>query len=188
MFADDTQSYISYSIKDSLPALSHLSVTLDSVQKWLSFNRLSLNPSKMEFLIIGTPQQRAKLDFTPFTFLNTTIPCSPCVRNLGVLFESDLSLDKHISTICKNSYQYIRQIRPVLDQNSSILLANALFTQRLDFCNSLYIGLPKSSLNKLQLVQNSLARSICLGIQKFDHITPILHNIHCSTALNKISH
>ena len=79
---------------------------------------------------------------------------------------------------CGPRYDTIPQIRPILDHNSAILLANELVTQRLEFCNSLYAGLSKSSLNKLQLVQNSLARSVCLGVRKFDHVTSVLHKFH----------
>ena len=42
----------------------------------------------------------------------------------------------------------------------------------LDYCNSLYYNLPKSQTNRLQVIQNSLARA-----PKFCHITPILKSL-----------
>src|SRR6184192_3176634 len=73
---------------------------------------------------------------------------------------SDLSFDQHISNVCRSSFYHIRQlrqIRPSLDLNSSIQLANALVSSKLGYCNSLFYGLPDTSIKLLQRVQNSLA-------------------------------
>ncbi len=50
-------------------------------------------------------------------------------------------------------------------------------TSRLDYCNSLYYGLPANQLNTLQRVQNAAARLIC-NVSRFDHITPTLKDLH----------
>ena len=55
-YADDTQIYISFSGSDSSQALVKLSTTLDHVHSWFCANRLVVNPSKTEYLLIGTPQ------------------------------------------------------------------------------------------------------------------------------------
>ena len=181
MFADDTQLYISFSANDSAGPLSVLSQTLDSVHRWLSRNRLSLNPSKTEFLLIGNNQQREKLTFNSFNFSGSSIPFSTSARNLGVLFDSALSFENQISSVCKSSYFQIRQIRQIrssLDLNSAVLLANSLVTSRLDFCNSLYCGLPACSIKRLQLVQNSLARAVVPSVRKYDHISSVLRQLH----------
>ena len=72
MYADDTQLYISFSAKDSTSALSHLTTTLESVQAWLTHNRLALNPSTTEFLLIGLSRQQEKLNFNSFSFARST--------------------------------------------------------------------------------------------------------------------
>ena len=43
--------------------------------------------------------------------------------------------------------------------------------------NSLSNRLPKSSINRLQVVQNSLARTIHPSAKRFDHISPVLHKL-----------
>jgi Reverse transcriptase (RNA-dependent DNA polymerase) len=68
LYADDTQLYISFSSSDSVNSFSILSSTLDSVYSWFSSNRLSVNPSKTKFLLIGTPQQRSKLNSSSISF------------------------------------------------------------------------------------------------------------------------
>ena len=66
LYADDSQLYISFSSKDSIDSLTSLSSTLDSAYTWLTTYRLSANPSKTEYLIIGTWQQRGKTDLIIF--------------------------------------------------------------------------------------------------------------------------
>src|SRR4029077_18762150 len=163
LYADDTQLYISFSSSDSVRSLTTLTSTLDSVYSWLTLNRLSLNPGKTEYLLIGTPQQRSKVINSSLSFSGASLLPSSHVRNLWVEFDSDLSLNQHISNICRSSFhliRHLRQIRSSLDLNSSILLANALVSSKLDYCNSLLYNLPDSSINRLQRVQNSLARVV----------------------------
>ena len=138
MYADDTQLYISFSAKDPTAAICLLTETLDSVHAWLTQNCLSLNPSKTEFLLNGLNRQLVKLNFNSFTFSGSTISSTPSARNLGVVFDSELSFDKQISSVTKSCYHIIRQlrqIRPVLNHSTAVSLANALVSSGLDFCN-----------------------------------------------------
>ncbi len=56
-------------------------------------------------------------------------------------------------------------------------LVHAFMTSRLDYCNALLGGCPASSINKLQIVQNAVARVLTRS-RKYDHITPILQSLH----------
>ena len=131
------------------------------------------------------------MSFNSFNFAGSTISSSNSVRNLGVIFEPDLSLSKHISSVVKSSHYTIRQIRKIrssLDFDSAVCLGYALVSSKLDFCNSLFFGLPQSSVRKLQVVQNSLARAICPSTRKFDHISPVLHKLHWLPVRQRISY
>ena len=112
-YADDTQLYISFASSDVDRALAELSTALDSAHQWLTLNRLSLNPSKTEYLLIGTPQQRSKILSSSITFHNTEIKPSSEARNLGITFDPTLSFTKHVSNVCRSSFFQIRQLRQV---------------------------------------------------------------------------
>ena len=57
------------------------------------------------------------------------------------------------------------------------VLVNSLVISRLDYCNSFLYGLPAIHLNKLQRIQNAVARLI-RNTSRFDHITPTLVDSH----------
>ena len=180
-YADDTQIYISFSSTESLDALAKLTFTLDQVHSWFCANRLVVNPSKTEYLLIGTLQRRSKVTNSSIFFKNVSLSPTDSAPNLGVIFDSNLDFKSHISSICRSSFFHIRQlrqIRPSLDRNSAIVLANALVHSKLDYCNSLLNGLPKTSLVRIQYVQNALARVVCNTTKFSFHTSTLLKSLH----------
>ncbi len=57
------------------------------------------------------------------------------------------------------------------------IVIHAFITTRLDYCNSLYLGISQSSLNRLQMVQNAAAR-VLTGARKREHIIPVLQSLY----------
>ena len=55
-------------------------------------------------------------------------------------------------------------------------IAASIVHSKLDYCNSLYYNLPKSQINRLQQIQNCLARTVVKAPKS--HITPILRSLH----------
>ena len=80
----------------------------------------------------------------------------------------------------KSCYSHIRQlrcIRPYLDHKTASTIATSIVHSKLDYCNSLYYNLPNTQLNRLQHIQNSLARAV-VRAPKSSHITPVLKSLH----------
>ena len=97
-----------------------------------------------------------------------------------MVFDSNFNFSNHVSQVIKSTRVQARdlyRIRPLLDLNTSVLLANALVSSRLDYCNSLFLSLTDFELRRLQLVQNSLCRVVTRS-SKFSHITPQLKKLH----------
>ncbi len=105
---------------------------------------------------------------------------SSTVKNLGVILDSNLSFENHISNVTKTAFFHLRNIsklRNMLSVSDAEKLVHAFMTSRLDYCNALLGGCPASSINKLQIVQNAAARVLTRS-RKYDHITPILQSLH----------
>lgn len=88
--------------------------------------------------------------------------------------------DKQISSVVKGSFYHLRilaKVKSYLCRNDLERVVHAFITSRLDYCNSLYAGLDRSCLHRLQLVQNAAARMLT-GSKKRDHITPVLCSLH----------
>jgi len=182
-YADDTQIYMHFAANECSESLSRLCEVLEKVKQWFCINRLSLNSDKTEFILFGTKQQRSKIgsDESKLVFDGVDIKPADKVRNLGVIFDKELSMTDHVSRVCQISFLNIRNLRRVrssLDFDSAKLLANAIVASRLDYCNSLLNGANKGLINKLQLVQNSLARVVVPAVKRRDHITPTLKQLH----------
>jgi hypothetical protein len=145
----------------------------------MSANKLSVNPSKTDYLLIGPPS--AMFDnSTHINFNSSVLLPTPHARNLGFHFDTFMTLDKQISLLSSSCFLIIRdiaRIRRFVSLDTAISLANAFIFSKLDYCNSLYYGLPKQYILRLQKIQNSLARAITYTKRR-KHISPVLKRLH----------
>jgi len=91
-----------------------------------------------------------------------------------------LTFSDLISSLSKSCYSHIQElrcIRPYLDSKTASAIAASIVHSKLDYCNSLYYNLPKSQINRLQQIQNCLARTV-VKAPKSSLITPILRSLH----------
>lgn len=91
-----------------------------------------------------------------------------------------LSFDQHVNNTCRSCYHHIRALRHIRDSLPDEVVktvAYSIIGSRIDYCNALLSGTSNSNFNKLQRVQNTLAR-VVLRKRKFDHITPALEKLH----------
>lgn len=141
---------------------------------------LKLNGNKTEVFLFATKHNLQKLSHLSLEIEGLTVKPVTSVKNLGVNFDSIMAMDSHINYLCKISYFQLRnisQIRRYLTYDATALLINGLITSKLDYCNSLLFGLTESQTSKIQKVQNTAAR-VLTKTSKFEHITPILSNLH----------
>ena len=71
----------------------------------------------------------------------------------------------------------LRHVRQSLPDDVARNVTCSIVDSRLDYCNSLFVGITDYNFNKLQHVQNTLAR-VVLRAGKFKHITPALIKLH----------
>ena len=150
------------------------------IKSWMTINLLKLNDDKTELLLIiknklknVSPACRIELNSVPI-FPSTTI------RNLGVYFDQYMNMESFVNAKCKAAMFALRNIsrvRSSLTMDACKTLIQAYVLSKLDYCNCLLYGLPSQSISRLQRVQNYAARVITMT-RKYDHITPVLAQLH----------
>ncbi|XP_067237023.1 uncharacterized protein, partial [Chanodichthys erythropterus] len=178
-YADDTQLYISLR-PDETYKFTKLTECIADIKNWMTRNFLLLNSEKTDILIFGPKtSSRKNLEYS-LTLDGCSIKPSSSVRNLGVLFDTNLSFESHVSSICKTAFFHLKNIsklRHMLSMTNAEQLVHAFMTSRLDYCNALLGGCSARLLNRLQLVQNAAAR-VLTRTRKYDHISPVLSTLH----------
>jgi len=177
-YADDTQLYIALNNDE---ALSSLSDCFRKVHNWFSTNGLSPNPDKSEAIVIGTGARlRSEGSLDAINIGDVNIRTSDTIKSLGVTIDNKLSFNAHVNSLCKAAHFHIRalsHVRKCVPENVAMTVASTMVGARLDYCNSVLYGTTNLNLQKLQRVQNSLAR-IITGTKRTEHITPVLARLH----------
>ncbi len=155
-YADDTQIYITMSPGDQGPVQA-LGKCIEEINDWMCLNFLQLKKNKTEVIVFRAKEKRLQVTTELQSIhLKTTNQA----RNLGVMMDSDLYFEKHIKEITKSAYYHLKNISRINDlmsQQDLEKLVHAFIFSWLDYCNSVFTGLPKKSIRQLQLIQNSAA-------------------------------
>ena len=102
------------------------------------------------------------------------------IKNLGVMFDSHMSMSAQVANIIKTAnFQLVNigRARKLLTTNATKLAVHTLTTSSLDYCNSLLIGLNESLLKRLQNIQRTSARLVTRK-RKYDPVTADLIELH----------
>ena len=105
---------------------------------------------------------------------------TPVVRDLGVLFDAELSMREHVCKITRTCFYHLRRLRSVrhqLGRDVTARLVSAFVFSRLDHCNAVLAELPASTLAPLQRVIHAAARLV-LQLRPRDHVTTALRDLH----------
>ena len=161
-FADDTQLYVR--VEDIDEAKHRLSSLLSDLKIWMTRRKLKLNDGKTEIIIIrGNLRNISVADFGGMSFGDTQlVPCESA-KNLGIVLDSSLCFRSHIESIVKTCNFHIRNlymIKDFVNKKNLVSLVHSLIVSKVDYCNSLLIGLPNITLKKVQSVLNKAARLI----------------------------
>ena len=157
-----------------------LELCLSEIKTWMDENRLCMNDSKTEFIMLGGQQQLKKYTTESINVNGSTVERSAIVKYLGAWFNENLIMKEHISKKCLGSMiniQRIKLIRRYLTEDSVKTLMMGLVVSHLDYCNTVLAGLPEIDLKRMQRVQNIAAKMI-LQKGRINSSTQCLKELH----------
>ena len=164
-YADDNSGIKSFALFNQFNTLyKDVSYCIMKLKEYMLNNYLKLNDTKTEVIVFGSPKFKEGITLNG-TFLNSgeCIRFTDNVRYLGFLFDAVLSFDSQITKVTSLGYSSLRKISSIkgsLSKSNLETFIHAFISSCLDYCNILYVGLPKKMIYKLQKLQNAAIRII----------------------------
>ena len=160
MYADDTRLTYAGDCVDNLQL--YLNQDLENVLKWLRVNKLTLNRTKTEFMLIGSRQRLSTLAVSPtITIYDNQVSQVTTAKSLGVTIDNKLDWRSHIDKLTKkvaSGTGAIKRIRHLVPQATLLLIYQALIQPHFDYFNIVWGNCGITLQNKVQKLQNRAAR------------------------------
>jgi len=152
-----------------------------ALNTWFSQNALLLNTDKSEVVYFGT-RQRLRVSKLPESVIiaGSTITTTDQLKILGVVLDSSLTFDQHVLNTgrnCNFHLRALRHIRSSLTQDVANMMTSSIICSRIDYCNSLLIGISEQNLHRLQRVQSKAARIVCNAGRQVTS-SDVLYSLH----------
>ena len=162
MFADDTQ--IATASHDIEVITETLNSDLNNVASWLSANKLTLNNSKTEYMIIGSKKRLGLVTCDPIINAgNLKINRVETTKSLGLMIDESLNWSAHVDHIFKkvaSGLAILRKVREILDFDTLIIIYQSIIQPYFDYCAQVWGCLGKTLVVKVQKLQNRAFRII----------------------------
>ena len=162
---------------------------LSEIRDWMSSNRLKLNPSKTQWIWIGTRKQLAKIDRRELLERFPGIVFESSVVDLGVVIDQELKTDAHVGIMTRSCFYQLRQLRTIrqsLSDDATRMLIHSFVVNRVDYCNSVLSGITVVQTDRVQRILNAAAR-LLLRIPKFAPVAALIRDhLHWLPAAKRI--
>ena len=136
--------------------------TIAKLESYTNSNKLALNPEKTKVMIISK-DKHAQENFQ-VTIHNKPVKHQPQLTILGNIFTPDLKWENHIQKIVIPSLNHrlrtLKNIAGFMDQRFKQNYASAIFRGKLNYAIDAWGGALKTSLNKIQDIQDKTTKFI----------------------------
>ena len=165
MFADDTKIYQLHDGETN----NIIQEDIQELDKWAEKWKLNFHPDKCKQMIVSTRRRNQEVEERTMTRRAGTeldqvgISRVSSEKDLGVIFDQELSFKDHISTIIKKASQIMGIIRRTfvyLDPEIFKPLYISLVRSRLEYCQSVWSPYRKGEIIRLEAVQRNATRKI----------------------------
>ena len=175
-YADDVQWYFKFKHTEAVNAFETANLVMKNIVEFSQNNFLKLNTEKTKYIIIGSQQNLKKLaenQLPPLIVNGDIIERKKEVKNLGVIFDENMSWSNHVNNSVSKAYGRLKQaykFRNFLSIKSRFKIIETYVLSLFNYGDVLYLNMSGRLANKIQLVQNSCMRFV-FGLRKYDHIS-----------------
>ena len=144
------------------------------IQDWLVQYKMSLNIQKSRVLWFHIGKRKKQQSYPSISINQTTLQPTERQKYLGLVFDSHLSWDLQVSSVCKKMSYYLHLIKlhsRVLNHHIMKLLIDSLVFSHLTYALPVWGTSVKQSLTqRLVRFQNRAVR-LLYNLQRMDHVT-----------------
>ena len=175
LFADD--AYLSMCDSSFETLEERANKNLETINNWLSCNKLSLNATKSTFILFSKtkPTQKIQLKIG-----NTYLYESDVVKYLGITLDKNLSWIPHITNV-KNKVAracwVMSRIKKLLSKNTLKTIYFSSIYPHLLYSISSWGSVPLSRMNHLMMLQKRAIRIIS-NVNAREHTTNLFYKLH----------
>ena len=180
LYADDTSIFFSHENLSNLESI--VNAELAKISDWLIANKLTLNTTKSNFMIIK-PRQKKLSKNIEISINNENLRDSACVKYLGVLIDKNLTWTnhiKHVTTKVAKGIGISSKIRHYAPKNILINIYNAFIYPHIIYGITNWGGTYPTILDELTKCLKKAARTTNYG-------KPIEHSKPSFKALNSLN-
>ena len=176
LYADDSIIYVSgNSINDIILAANQ---ELNKVLNWVTCNKLTLNMEKTHYVIFNR-NKTFPMDIQPLLINNQPVKREQITKFLGVSLDEKLNFKKHISNIqtkINKQSGIMYHTKSSLTPNAMKQIYYSLIYPHLNYCQTVWGAVNKTSLQPLVITQKKVIRTIS-GLRKYDHTNDSFKNL-----------
>ena len=157
-FADDnTLSVSDISVEQIIHHLEH---GIDILQTWFIHNGILLNEIKCQFLTVESSKSKRNAIASVKGHGKHIVECTDG-KLLGITFDSNLTMKKHIAEICKqagNKLNALARVSKFLDQDKRILLMKSFVISQFNYCPIIWMYCQRQSDNLINKIHERTLR------------------------------
>ena len=162
--------------------MSKLQSDVPQVVNWFRVNQMVVNPGKFQFILIGCEEGAYSIVVD-----GHEIPCSKCVKLIGVTIDNKLGFGPHIDTLCSKADRKIKsllRIRSNLYLRRASLLCDAYIMSCFRYCPLVWMFCSKGYSKKLEKINVRALRAV-----KSDFETPSVNMLikHNSKSVHRVN-
>ena len=137
MYADDTE--ITISSNNQAELIETAQAELLNIAEWMRINKLSLNPTKTEYMIVDHPRRRKNRELLPQAFINREkIKQVDKTKYLGVIVDDTLDWEDQYESVKKKvawGLAAMKKLKGILPQSMLFQVYRALVESHLRYAD-----------------------------------------------------